>query len=74
MVKLSDDTTVIGCVDNDNESVYREEVQRLAGWCKNNKLVLNISKTKEMIIDFHPSTPFSLTVLKSYKTRVIKTL
>ena len=35
-----------------NESVYREEVQRMVGWCKNNNLVLNISKTKEMIIDF----------------------
>ena len=43
MVKFSDDTTVIGCVNNANESVYREEVQRLAGWCKNNNLVLNIS-------------------------------
>ena len=53
MVKFSDDTTVIGCVNNANESVYREEVQRLVGWCKNNNLVLNISKTKEMIIDFH---------------------
>ena len=50
--KFSDDTTVIGCVNNANKSVYREEVQRLAGWCKNNSLVLNISKTKEMIIDF----------------------
>ena len=50
--KFSDDTTVIGCVNNANESVYREEVQRLVGWCKNNNLVLNISKTKEMIIDF----------------------
>ena len=52
MVKFSDDTTVIGCVNNANESVYREEVQRLVGWCKNNNLVLNISKTKKMIIDF----------------------
>ena len=52
MVKFSDDTTVIGCVNNANESVYREEVQRLSGWCKNNNLVLNMSKTKEMIIDF----------------------
>ena len=52
VVKFSDDTTVIGCVNNANESVYREEVQRLVGWCKNNNLVLNISKTKEMIIDF----------------------
>ena len=32
--------------------MYREEVQRLVGWCKNNNLVLNISKMKEMIIDF----------------------
>ena len=52
VVKFSDDTTVIGCVNNANEYVYREEVQRLAGWCKNNKMVLNITKTKEMIIDF----------------------
>ena len=52
VVTFSDDTTVIGCVNNANESVYREEVQRLAGWCKNNNLALNISKTKEMIIDF----------------------
>ena len=69
VVKFSDDTTVI-CI-NANESVYREEVQRLVGWCKNNNLVLNISKTKEMIIDFRkkkpPINPFSLTVLKSYK-------
>ena len=49
---FSDDTTVIGCVNNANGSVYREEVQRLVGWCNNNNLVLNISKTKEMIIDF----------------------
>ena len=52
VVKFSDDTTVIGCVNNANKSVYREEVQRLVGWCKNNNLILNISKTKEMIIDF----------------------
>ena len=48
--KFSDDN--VFCVNNANESVYREEVQRLVGWCKNNNLVLNISKTKEMIIDF----------------------
>ena len=52
VVKFSNDTTVIGCVNNANEFVYIEEVQRLVGWCKNNNLVLNISKTKEMIIDF----------------------
>ena len=29
VVKFSDDTTVIGCVNNASESVYRDEVQRL---------------------------------------------
>ena len=52
VVKFSDDTTVFDCINNANESVYREEVQRLAGWCKNNNLVLSISKTKEIITDF----------------------
>ena len=52
VVKFSDNATVIGCVNNANESVYREEVQRLVDWYKNYNLVLNISKTKEMIIDF----------------------
>ena len=53
VVKFSDDTTVIGCVNNANGPVQREEVQRLVGWSKNNNLVLNISTTKEIIIDFH---------------------
>ena len=37
--------------DND-ETVYREEVRDLAGWCQNNNLSLNITKTKEMIVDY----------------------
>ena len=31
---------------------YRNEVQKLAGWCTENNLSLNPSKTKELIIDF----------------------
>jgi hypothetical protein len=30
-----------------------EEVRRLVGWCKVNNLILNTSKTKEIIMDFH---------------------
>ena len=29
---------------------YRDEVQRVVGWCANNNLALNVSKTKEMIV------------------------
>ena len=52
VVKFSDDTTVEGLISNDDESVYRGEVERLVGWCSENNLELNVSKTKEMIIDF----------------------
>ena len=52
-VKFSDDTTVVGLVSDNDEGRYRKEVERLVGWCSDNNLELNISKTKEMIIDFH---------------------
>ncbi|KAK3573094.1 hypothetical protein QTP86_013015 [Hemibagrus guttatus] len=34
------------------ESAYREEMQQLIAWCKDNNLSLNIDKTKEMVVDF----------------------
>ena len=37
--------------DND-ETAYREEVRDLVGWCQNNNLSLNVTKTKEMIVDY----------------------
>ena len=35
-----------------NETAYREEVRDLAVWCQDNSLFLNISKTKELIVDY----------------------
>ena len=49
-VKLSDDTTVVELISRGDESDYRDEVERL--WCKVNNLLLNTSKTKELIVDF----------------------
>ncbi len=46
LVKFTDDTTVIGLIENNNEVVYREEIQNLTAWCDTNNLVLNIRKTK----------------------------
>ncbi len=31
---------------------YRSEVSRLAGWCSDNNLSLNVEKTKEIVVDF----------------------
>ncbi|XP_040911057.1 uncharacterized protein LOC121193025 [Toxotes jaculatrix] len=37
--------------------MYREEVDHLVDWCRLNNLVLNVDKTKEMIIDFRRTQP-----------------
>ncbi|KAF7662782.1 hypothetical protein LDENG_00226130 [Lucifuga dentata] len=56
-----DDTTVVGLIRDDNDLAYREEVEQLVDWCNLNNLVLNVNKTKEIIIDFrrtqHSHTP-----------------
>ncbi|KAK3509537.1 hypothetical protein QTP70_001254, partial [Hemibagrus guttatus] len=52
IVKFADDTTVVGLINKNDESAYREEVQRLTAWCKADNLSLNVEKTKEMVVDF----------------------
>ena len=47
-MKFADDTAVI----NNDESDYRQEVEHLEGWCRENNLCINVKKTKEMIVDF----------------------
>ncbi|KAK0145089.1 hypothetical protein N1851_016021 [Merluccius polli] len=49
-VKFADDTTLVGLISGGDEAAYREGVQRLVEWCDDNNLVLNTSKTKEMIV------------------------
>ncbi|KAI3374329.1 hypothetical protein L3Q82_005958 [Scortum barcoo] len=46
------DITVIGLISDNDESHYRAEVEHLATWCADNNLLLNTSKTKELIVDF----------------------
>ncbi|KAK0154368.1 putative RNA-directed DNA polymerase from transposon BS [Merluccius polli] len=50
--KFADDTTVVGLINHNNESNYREEVSQLAEWCRDNNLSLNVQKTKEIVVDF----------------------
>ncbi|KAI4894603.1 hypothetical protein NFI96_000714 [Prochilodus magdalenae] len=52
IIKFADDTTVVGLISKNDESAYREEVQRLTDWCRTNNLSLNVDKTKEMVVDF----------------------
>ncbi len=52
IIKFADDTTIVGLISGGDETVYRDEIQRLTEWCTANNLALNSSKTKELIIDF----------------------
>ncbi len=51
-IKFADDTTVVGLISKRDETNYRSEVSRLAGWCSDNNLSLNVEKTKEIVVDF----------------------
>eukprot|EP00061_Rhincodon_typus_P012572 g38393.t1 len=42
----------VGRISNNNETVYRKEIDSLVTWCKDNNLPLNVSKMKELVIDF----------------------
>ncbi|CDQ77127.1 unnamed protein product [Oncorhynchus mykiss] len=52
IIKFADDTPVVGLITYNDKAAYREEVRDLAGWFQNNNLSLNITKTKEMIVDY----------------------
>ena len=52
IIKFSDDTTVVGLITDSDETTYREEVRELAVWCQDNNPSLNVSKTKELIVNY----------------------
>ncbi|KAK3533046.1 hypothetical protein QTP70_006603 [Hemibagrus guttatus] len=57
LLKFADDTTVIGLIQDGDESAYRQEVEQLAVWCSHNNLELTTLKTVEMIVDFKRNPP-----------------
>ncbi len=64
-VKFADDTVVLGLIYNNDETTYLDEVERLTSWCQDNCLSLNVSKTKELIVDFRERQqwPYSLLMI-----------
>ncbi len=65
IVKFSENTVVLGIISNNDETAYLDEVERLTSWCQDNYLSLNVSKTKELIVDFRkrqqrPYTPLMI--------------
>ncbi len=64
-IKCVDDTAVVGRITDNNEKAYLEEVEDLTRWCQDNNLLLNISKTKELIVDFGKKQGMNYTPLTS---------
>ncbi len=65
IVKCADDTMVLGLISNNDETAYLDEIERLTSWCQDNCLSLNVSKTKQLIVDFRkrqqwPYTPLMM--------------
>ncbi len=65
IIKFADDTVVLGLISKNDETAYLDEVERLSSWCQDNCLSLNVSKTKELIVDFRkkhllPYTPLMI--------------
>ena len=51
ILKYADDTVISGYL-TDDATEYVSEINRFVEWCDNHNLMLNATKTKEMIIDF----------------------
>lgn len=50
--KFSDDSSIVGCITDDNEGEYRDLIESFIAWSNSNHLQLNISKTKELVVDY----------------------
>ncbi|KAK3545487.1 hypothetical protein QTP70_007737 [Hemibagrus guttatus] len=52
MIKFADDTAVVSLISNNGKMTYLEEIKNLETWCQGSNLLLNVSRTKELIVDF----------------------
>ena len=57
LIKYADDTALTGMIFNDDHTHFLEAVNNFVKWCELNYLELNVSKTKEMLIDFRKNKP-----------------
>ena len=50
IIKLTDDTTAVGLITDNDETAYREEARDVTLWCKDNNLYFNMQE--ELIMDY----------------------
>ncbi len=71
-LKFADDTVIISPLEG-NEMGHGQVVDDFVAWCDKSFLLLNVSKTKDMIIDFRKSqrSPLS-TVIKAADIEIVE--
>ncbi len=57
LLKFADDSTLIGLIQDGDESAYIHEAKELAVWCSLNNLERNTLNTVEIIVDFRRNPP-----------------
>ena len=74
MLKFADDTVIQGLISSENENVYRESINWFVQWCEEHFLLLNVKKTKELIIDFRiKKSPLCPLLVKNEEVEQVET-
>ena len=72
LLKFADDSTIQGFIVNDDETVYRREIDNFVEWCDIHFLDLNVPKTKEIILDFRKGDKkHSPVIIKNEEVQIV---
>ena len=55
LIKFAHNTAMTGLIGKDDVSEFQSQVNNFVDYCDRNYLELNVSKSKEMIVDFRRS-------------------
>ena len=73
ILKFADDTVMVSLLQED-EKEHGPALDDFVAWCEESSLELNVSKTKDMIIDFRKSPSFAPpTVIKGADVEMVQT-
>ena len=72
-IKYADDTAILWKINKKEDCSYiNQDVDTFVNWCESNYLSLNVSKTKDMIIDFgRPKKEFEEIIINGSKVEQV---
>ena len=59
LAKFADDTELVSKISNDEDALYHKQTENSVNWCDKNYFYPNVSKTKEMCIDFRKNQRYA---------------